>query len=160
MLQHYTQDIILLIVISVGFSIIEYVYEVQHMECSMSQKIQYMTIDLVHCFIYVLMFYLAINTSGNLIQCLLMNTLYFIIIACFYYYKRCILTIMSENCVESDTVKGWVHPLGRLYNLFVGKYERNQGTSEMWMNSNKPVILSVLAVNLFCLSKWYLRQIE
>ena len=83
-----TKAWIAMIVISLVFTYMEYSLFLSEIEKPLSQKAIYLSIDVLHCFIYVFLFYLFWNPTCDLIQLTLLNTLYLIIVCFFYFYRR------------------------------------------------------------------------
>ena len=153
-----TKAWIAMIVISLVFTYMEYSLYLSDIEKPLSQKAIYLSIDVFHCFIYVFLFYLFWNPTCDLVQLSLLNTLYLIIVCFFYFYRRCILTILAEQGLGLTEERGWMGPTDRLYYFFGGerKYApKNQENTTNWMDGNKPTILALIVMNILCLGSHF-----
>ena len=150
-----TKSWIIMIAISLVFTYLEYNLFVADLDKPLSQKVLYLSIDVLHCFVYVFLFYLFWNPTCDLIQLTLLNTLYLVVVCCFYFYRRCILTILAEQGLGLTETRGWMSPTDRLYNFFGGGLQsyvpKNQETTTNWMDGNKPTIFALITMNVMCL---------
>jgi hypothetical protein len=141
------------------FAYFEYYYVIRTCEKSWKTCTLYLALDWLHCLLYVFLTYLALNLSGNLARCVLMNMLYLVIITFFFFHKRCLLTTWAEQLMELEEPQAWINPTQRIINVITGEYKSpGEGNTLDWINGNRPVILGILASNLYCLWKWWTEQ--
>lgn len=153
-----TKAWIAMIAISLLFTYMEYSLFVAELNTPLSQKAIYLGIDVFHCFIYVFLFYLFYNPTCDLLQMTLLNTLYLVIVCFFYFYRRCVLTILAEQGLGLTEERGWMGPTDRLYYFFVGDQTyvpKNQENMTNWMDGNKPVVLALITMNVLCLGSHF-----
>lgn len=147
-----TSSWIIMFVISGLLASIEYFLYLAPLQKPMTQQIEYMIIDFLHCFVYVVLFYLFWNPVCDLLQLTVLNTCYLLIVAFFYYNQRCILTIFAENSIESTEKRAWINPVRRISSLWTGEYKSpGEGSTISWMNGNKPLIIALLGLNISCI---------
>ena len=141
------------------FAYFEYYYVIRTCEKSWKTCILYLALDWLHCFIFVLLTYLALNLSGNMARCVLMNMLYLVIVTFFFFHKRCLFTTWAEQLMELEEPRAWINPTRRIINVITGEYKSpGEGNTIAWIDGNRPVILGVLASNLYCLWNWWTEQ--
>lgn len=174
--KHFIDEILLAILIvgifiyfkNIPFSIrlsfvifclfLEYELFIKHIDVTNINKFLYLMIDFMHVFITFFILYFLVNFECNIQKLLILNIFYFIIIACFFYFKRCVITIISNNLINK-TNSPWTPPYDRFVYFFdinrsyEKKCSENKNTSEIWMNGNLTVITIVILLNIYCLWK-------
>jgi hypothetical protein len=109
-------------------------------------------IDVVHMFLLVMLFTLAVNFDCNLKQLCMLNTLYLIVVLCFFHFKRCIIAIVQNKIIQKKVA--WTGPFDRIhYFLKPEKEYITIGTTKGWIESNKLTCLIIILLNLYCLFK-------
>jgi hypothetical protein len=136
---------------------LEYELSVKHIDSTNINKMLYLTIDFIHVSFNYLLIYLMIIIKCNLTKLLLLNSAAFIIISLFFYFKQCIITIISNKLLNKPN-NLWNSSCERMtYFLNVNQpYEINSvniNRSEKWMDSNI-IPMSIFAIlNMNCLFK-------
>lgn len=131
---------------------LEYELHIKHYPISPFYKCICLLIDVVHMFLMVVFFSLAVNFDCNLKQLCMLNTLYLILVLSFFHFKRCIISIY-QNKILNNTV-GWTGPIDRIvYFLNPEKQYINKGSTKGWIESNKSTCLIIILLNLYCLFK-------
>ena len=100
-----------------------------------------------------------INFDCNIQKLLLLDIIYFSVISVFFYFKRCILTIISNKLINNKNYS-WNSPEHRISYLFdINKsYKQtngviNKSNSDLWMNGNFTMITIITLLNMYCLWK-------
>jgi hypothetical protein len=157
----YFKNIPFSIILSVIFvcSFLEYELIVKHLDTTTINKILYLIIDFIHLFICFFIIYLMINFECNIQKLLLLDIIYFSVISVFFYFKRCILTIISNKLINNKNYS-WNSPEHRISYLFdINKsYKQtngviNKSNSDLWMNGNFTMITIITLLNMYCLWK-------
>jgi hypothetical protein len=155
----YVKDVKLAIFVSVllFFTFLEYELSAKHLKISNLNKFFYILIDAVHMFVSLILIYLILNFECNLQKLIILNVMYLILIALFLYFERCCLSILSQNVSEKPDYL-WSphhHRISYFFNLDQS-YEKTtvsekKNATEMWIEGNKGIILSILLLNSYCL---------
>jgi hypothetical protein len=156
----YFKNIPFSIIISLIFvcSFLEYELIVKHLDATTTiNKILYLIIDFIHLSIIFFLIYLAINFECNIKKLLLLDIIYFSIIGLFFYFKRCILTIISNKLINKQNCSwnGCSHRISYFFDINKS-YETcpdNKNTTELWMNGNIINVSIIILLNIHCLWK-------
>ncbi len=156
----YFKNIAYSIIISLllFFSFIEYELYIKHMDISKTNKLLYLILDAIHISVTLFILWIIINVDCSIQKLLLINIFYFIIIACFFYFKRCFITIISNKLLNNEN-NTWNSPNDRISYFFVmdKPYEKiitdNKKISNLWMNGNIVTISAIILFNMYCLWK-------
>ena len=158
----YFKNIPFSIIISLIFvcSFLEYEVYLKHIDTTNTNKLLYLIIDFMHLFICFLIIYLMINFECNIQKLLLLDIIYFSVISVFFYFKRCILTIISNKLINNKNYEPWNSPEHRISYLFdINKsYEQtnefiNKSNSDLWMNGNIIIVNIIIVLHIYCLWK-------
>jgi hypothetical protein len=158
----YFKNIPFSIIISLIFvcSFLEYELIVKHLDTTTINKILYLIIDFIHLFICFFIIYLMINFDCNIQKLLLLDIIYFSIIGLFFYFKSCILTIISNKLINKQNCSwnGYSHRISYFFDINKS-YEKcsdtnsNINTTELWMNGNIINVSIIILLNIHCLWK-------
>jgi len=132
---------------------------VKHLNIQWYRKALYALLDLSHLSILAAIFWFMF-TSTNLKHLLIVNTIFLIMAALFFHFKKCILSII-ENKVAGIDPKCTTMTWGRIgYMVDVNqKYEKKQGDSlHLWVDGNKILVLIITLLNLLTL--WRIRNLK
>lgn len=154
---------IILVIVSVY---LEWLYFTKNYDkASTSEKVLYTIIDAIHIIVmYSVIFlgYLILNGVNYINNLLILNSLWFLIVLLFLYYKRCILTILSSNAIGGEDIL-FSDPRKRtklLLGLMTPKeYETSHyldsdtNPTEKWMNGNQLPIAMVMIINFIVLHR-------
>ena len=93
----------------------------------------------------------------NIQKLLLLDILFFIFVACFFYFKRCVLSIISNKLINNPN-DFWISPIDRISYLFnINKpyklFSSNKNNTELWMNGSISLITIIILLNVYCLWK-------
>ena len=153
---------LILFVITIIFTFLEYQLKVQFFKVDNYKKVLYIIIDFIHLFIsslfYILVFQLLwqiIHFQCDLKLLFLLNIIYLITLALFFKYKRCIISIVNERI--SPESKGWKSVQSRVGYFFDQKPYFNRDTTPeggqnftlKWMNGNIIIITAITIVNIY-----------
>jgi len=160
-MKNNTLIIFCLIVIFLS-AFIEYYVFTQHLQISLYKKINYTIIDLIHNFFYIIIILLLFNFNCNIQKLILLNTLILLLVCLFFYYKRCILSILGDNI--SGINKFWTSIHMRF--LYIFGFNKNyiplsnESYLIKWINGNSTLVFLTLLLNIFFLfnSKCYLKK--
>ena len=155
----YFKNIIIRVVLSfICFCLfLEYELFLKHIDSTNTRKTLYLLIDFTHLFICLMIILLILNFDCNINKLLILDISYFIIIALFFYFKKCIFTIINNKLINNPNGL-WVNPFSRIYyffnidKLYEGNYD-NPNVSDIWMNSSIPKITMIILLNIYCLWK-------
>jgi hypothetical protein len=148
--------------IAIGVSIllfttlVEYELNIKHYPISMFYKMICLQVDLLHVVVWMTFGYLMLNFTCNMKKLVLLNTFYLIVVLCFYFFKRCILTIIPNQLTNTNFV--WTAPDKRLQYFFdLDKQYLNgkKDDTNMWMDLNKLACFTIICLNLYCYSQLY-----
>ena len=136
--------------------LIHYELYVKHINRKQIYKCVYVLLELFHLCIVYCIFYLFLNFDCNIKKLILLNTIYMVTILLFFYFKRCVLTILENKvlCVSSEINSMTI--IERLnYFLDINKsYIPTKGNYTIqWINYNKIVITCIFILNIYCLIK-------
>ena len=157
----YVKDLKLSIFISLllFFSFLEYELSAKHLPIATLQKFLYMVVDIAHMFVVMLIIYFMLNMDCSVQKLLVLNIFYLTIIALFFYFKRCFVSIICQNLTEKQGYL-WTSLQSRIFYFFKldQPYEKvmdkeNGNSTELWMDGNQGIIVAILALNLYCLWK-------
>jgi hypothetical protein len=139
---------------------LEYELMVKHLDISNQNKALYLLVDALHVITVLVVIYLLINLECNLPKLFLLNIIYFVVILTFFYFKRCILSIISNDLLDQPH-SPWSGPNERfLYFLdlekpYVKKATENANYTHLWMEGNKITVILILLLNIYCSWKIY-----
>ena len=136
---------------------LEYELSVKHIDSTNTNKILYLIIDFIHVSFNYFLIYLMIIIKCNLTKLLLLNSAAFIIISLFFYFKQCVITIISNKILNKSN-NLWNSSCERMcYFLNVDQpYETNSvniNRCEKWMDSNIFPMSIFAILNMNCLWK-------
>jgi hypothetical protein len=137
---------------------VEYELHIKHYSVSPWNAFCYLSLDCLHVFIVIVVFYLLFNLQCSMKKLVLLNTIYLIIVVLFYYFKRCIITIYQNHFIQDDV--GWPGPFDRILYFFnpekqyVTKHKSKDFTNR-WIEGNKKTVALIIALNLYCLYKMH-----
>jgi hypothetical protein len=155
----YIKDIstsfkLIIIVIAV---LLEYELFIKNLDVDISRKILYLIIDAIHISFIFFIYYLIFNYECNIQKLLFLNIVFFIHILLFFYFKRCIITIISNKVIdveESNVWKGLPHRLFYFSDLKSSYDSKNIiNPSQAWIDGNRINIIIIILLNIYCLWK-------
>jgi hypothetical protein len=155
---YFTFPLSLVIVFLLFTTFVEYELHIKHYHVSPWNAFCYLSLDCLHVFIVIVVFYLLFNLQCSMKKLVLLNTIYLIIVLFFYYFKRCIITIYQNNFIQDDV--GWPGPFDRILYFFnpekqyTTKHTSKEYTNR-WMEGNKKTVILIIALNLYCLYKMH-----
>ena len=134
---------------------VEYELHLKHYSISPLYKGLALCIDFFHMFVVTFVMYLLFNLQCSLKKLILLDTLYLIIVMLFLHYKRCILAILQNQCMQQEV--SWTGPFERIFYFFSSRQYVKPGNqnTENWMNGNKYTVFLIIALNLYCLYKMH-----
>lgn len=135
-------------------TLVEYELNIKHYPISMFYKIICLQVDLLHVVVWLTFVYLMLNFTCNMKKLVLLNTFYLIVVLCFYFFKRCILTIIPNELTNTNFV--WTTPDKRLRYFFdLDKQYLNgkKDDTNLWMDLNKLACFTIICLNLYCYSQ-------
>lgn len=139
--------------------VINFEVHIKHLEIHKIRKILYSLLDFVHISVITLLFWLMYKSS-NVKTLLIMNTFFLIILALFFQFKKCILTIIENKVAGISDNYMHVPREVRLRYLVDPKqeYKKQQGKSSVheWINGNKIILFIVVLINIMTL--WRVRN--
>ena len=122
--------------------------------------ILYLIIDYIHVVVFLSIFFLlciTIKLKCNINYLFILNIFALGSILCFFYFKRCVLSLFMYNIIN---VKTWVSPLDRLkyvigfdktYNIEYRTADYNEMYG--WINGQYLFFGILLLLNIFCFTK-------
>jgi hypothetical protein len=135
----------------------EVLNSIKNLDVEFSKKILYLLIDSIHISFIFFIYYLFFNYECNIQKLLFLNIVFFIHILLFFYFKRCIITIISNkviNAKEENVWKGLPHRLFYFLDLKSSYTSDNiKNPSEEWMKGNRINIIIIILLNIYCLWK-------
>jgi len=153
---YFTFPLSLVISFLLFSTFVEYELHLKHYSISPFYKGIALCIDCFHMFIVTCVMFLLFNLQCSLKKLILLDTLYLIIVLLFLHYKRCILSILQNKCMQQEV--SWTGPFERIFYFFSQSRQYikpgNQNT-ENWMNGNKYTVCLIVALNLYCLYKMH-----
>lgn len=155
---YFTFPLSLVITFLLFTTFVEYELHIKHYSVSPWNAFCYLSLDCLHVFIVIVVFYLLFNLQCSIKKLVLLNTIYLIIVVLFYYFKRCIITIYQNNFIQDDV--GWPGPFDRILYFFnpekqyVTKHKSKEYTNR-WMEGNKKTVTLIIALNLYCFYKMH-----
>jgi len=111
-------------------------------------------IQAVHDGVCLLFLILFMNTlyHKNFQTLLHLNLLHCVIMICFCYYKRCVLTLLYNYILNIDMCNRYIPIWQRVYNRTLSKYCMNDYTTTyLWLNNHILQSSMVLFSNLYLL---------
>ena len=157
--------IYIIIFLSVLCVFLEYQLYVKYLDISIISKIILIILDFIHLWIILIVIWFLLNLDCNIIKLLLLNTIMIFIITFFMYFKRCIISLISEY-LENTKSKPW-KSFDRLFYLFntdklyYKLYNENyklEYLTNRWLNGNKLFYTLACILNIYCLWKIYTKQ--
>ena len=139
------------------FLFLEYELFLKHIDVPIINKILYLLVDFMHMVVSFTLLYLFLNFECSIPKLLLLNIIFFTMIALFFYFKRCILTIISNKFINKENIP-WTSPFNRIFYFFdLKKPYINKGAdnTEAWMRGNMINISIIVLLNSYCLWKIY-----
>jgi len=118
----------------------------------------YLCLDGIHVSIVFTVLYLLFNLQCSLKKLLILNIIYLFVVLCFYYHKRCALSIYQNKIINKEV--SWTGPIDRIvYFLNPEKPYINSKSLLMqgWIDGNKQTCVLIIVLNLYCLSKLWSR---
>jgi hypothetical protein len=173
-LKHFTKEIlfILLSILILYFSknrflaisacfllfleFIQYELYVKHIHQKQIYKFIYLLLDLFHISIIYFVYYLFLNFNCDIKKLLLLNIIYMFILLLFFYFKRCVLTILENKILGVDSTTGTISAKKRLNYFFDinEKYKPFKGNNmAAWIEGSKITITLIFILNIYCLTK-------
>jgi len=137
---------------------VEYELHIKHYGVSTWNAFCYLSLDCLHVFIVMVVFYLLFNLQCSMKKLVLLNTIYLIIVVLFYYTKRCIITIFQNHFIKDDV--GWPGPFDRILYFFNPEKQyitkdKSTDYTNRWIEGNKKTVILIIALNLYCLFKMH-----
>lgn len=164
----YYKGIIGLLILVIGFMavviyIFNYEVNVKHLPTTEFRKFLFMLSDILHSLVFLTIIYLLFNPKCNVLSLMLLNILYLFIILCFFLFKRCILTILTNRIVSSDydSQNISMFDIGRYfiqreYELKINNnHESQEEYTKRFMKGNLITVSLVLALNIYCFIRIY-----
>uniref|UniRef100_A0A6C0JNW7 PLOD1-3-like GT domain-containing protein n=1 Tax=viral metagenome TaxID=1070528 RepID=A0A6C0JNW7_9ZZZZ len=156
----YFKNIFFSIIISflLFFSLLKYELYLKHTSISTTNKILSLFVDVIHISFEIFVLWLLINFECNINKILLLNIIYFSMVAGFFIFKRCILTIITNKLTDTPdrTWGGNIYIFKYIFDIntpFEKKHNVDITDSERWIQFNTKVIFPVILLNLYCLWK-------
>jgi hypothetical protein len=142
------------------FSFLEYELYVKHINISNINKILYLIVDFIHLCVPFFVIYLVIQLDCNIQKLLLLNIFYFIVIGLFFYFKRCVLSIISNKLTDTPNCPfygeidrlGYMFKLDKPYKKYYGDCKK-YNTTKLWMDGNIITVIIVILLNIYCVWK-------
>ena len=151
----YIKAIIIIILIS---CLLEYELYLKQLDISFMKKMVFLLVDVIHILFFFFLVYLVINFNCNIPKLLLLNIVFFTHIGLFFYFRQCLITIISNNIIDNGENRKWMAPFKRFYyflNLNT-KYEPGKNSPDIeWIKGNIPFISIIILLNGYCLWKTY-----
>jgi len=150
---YFTFPLSLVISFLLFTTFLEYELNIKHYPISPFHKFICLWLDVVHMVIFVMIIYLILSTRCNLKKLVILDTIYLIVILCFFHFKRCILTLIQNKLIQKNIA--WTGPFQRITYFFEPdqQYVQPAGTMKGWTEGNKNTCLMIILVNLYCLFK-------
>uniref|UniRef100_A0A6C0JJ27 PLOD1-3-like GT domain-containing protein n=1 Tax=viral metagenome TaxID=1070528 RepID=A0A6C0JJ27_9ZZZZ len=143
---------------TIFFSFLEYELYVKYLDVPKITKLLYLFVDFIHICFCLFIVWLLLNFECNIKKLLLLDIIYFSVIASFFIYKRCILSMIANNILNKPNCpwNGYIHRLSYFGNIkknYKTHYDtcKNYSNSESWINSNLFTIIPVVLLNIYCL---------
>jgi len=137
--------------------IIHYQLYVKFVNTSSFIKFIYSIMEFFHILIMVIIFILMFNFKCELKKLMILNIAMFVLIGCFFIFKRCILTILENKVLGVDERIGTVSKTTRIMYFFKlskryipPNQDNDFGNTLAWMNGNGILIFFVLLLNSWC----------
>ena len=113
---------------------------------------------MIHIGVMFFTYYLFLNFNCNLKKLLILNTWWLIILYFFFIFKRCILSILSEKILGSEYTFMGVSDRMNYFLNYETEYTRHpENKMFTWMSNNTTNTLIIIMLNLYCISKIYLK---
>jgi hypothetical protein len=135
---------------------IEYQINLKNINISTFEKSLYLINEVMHLFVVILILKLLFNLKCNINKLLILNTVFFMMLLSFFYFKKCILSIFSSNLLNLKIYRKWIGPFNRFnYLLFLdSKYKGNDKNETLsWMEGNISTVFFIILLNSYCLLK-------
>ena len=138
---------------------IEYIAFIRSVDISIAYKGLYLFIDYFHMmivFISYILLYLIFTQKNKINYLLILNTKFLIVLLLFFIYKKCILTMMSSNIVQSDIKFAPIYDRMMYLCSLDYNYDQTANREESlhaWMNGNKFLVGLLIVTNLYVLIK-------
>lgn len=129
---------------------VEYQVHLKHYPISLFSQFVYLFLDFIHILVFVLLIYLIVNLKCNLKRLAILNAIYLITILCFFYFKRCIISIVQNKIIDNEV--SWVGPIDRIKYFLVPEkqYLNSKPTTVSWIDSNKMNCTIIVLLNIYC----------
>lgn len=156
---HITKIIIILI-ISIICVYVDYDNFLKYQNMDDYDKVLYLIIDYIHVFVLVSVIFLigiTIKLKCNINYLFILNIFAFVNILLFFYFKKCILTLLMYNIID---IKFWVTPIDRIkyiigldktYNIEYRPIDNNDAYT--WINGQYLLTFVILFLNIYCFFK-------
>lgn len=136
------------------FTFMDYELHVKHYHLSTFYTILYLCIECFHLSTIFILSYLFLNLQCNLKKLLMLNIFYLGVVLCFFYNKRCVLSVYQNKIINKEVA--WTGPIDRIvYFLNPEKpYSKPLSSDDLmnsWMEGNKLSCMLVIALNMYCL---------
>ena len=133
---------------------LQYVLCVRHFQISTLCKLMYLIVDAAHLVIILTIIYLCTNIECSVRKLMVLDALYFVVLVCFIYFKKCILTEIA-NYLANDMVADpkWNSPLHRaLYFLERDRpfVHTDTTTIKSWIDGQYWSVVVICLLNLYC----------
>jgi len=144
---------------------LEYQLYVKYLDIPIINKIILIILDFIHLWVIIIIIVLLFNLECNIIKLLLLNTFMFLIIAIFMYFKRCIISIMTESLTNIKNIPWksfdrlfYLSNTDNIYYKFNNDSYNSDNLTSKWLNGNKIYYTVVCILNIYCLWKIYTKQ--
>jgi hypothetical protein len=133
---------------------LEYELNVKHYHLSTFYTFLYLCLDCIHTGIIFTVMYLLFNLHCSLKKLMILNIIYLIIVLCFYYHKRCVLSIYQNKIINKQV--SWTGPIDRIVYFFKTEkpyIKSKKWTTQDWIDGNKLTCILIIVLNVYCLFK-------
>jgi hypothetical protein len=156
---YFKKNILFIIISFILFSsLLKYELYLKHTNISNINKLLSLFVDFIHISLEISILCLLINFNCNINKLLLLNIIYLTVVACFFIFKRCILTIITNKLTDTPD-RPWagnIYIFKYLFDIhtqYEKKHTNDITNTERWMIFHSKVIFPVILSNVYCLWK-------